>query len=918
MAAVQRGSISDRNSRNYSIRLCAAGTAFILAMGLPIAAAPADAQPVPRPGPAAPASEATAGPARTVTGLVEDTSGGAIAGARVRIACEAHPVVEIVTDQNGQFRSDGLPAASCVVGAASELFAPREVSIDLERRQSAFVRLVLEIAGLESEVTVTPARGEIERTFDVPEAVSVATREDLESRPITILPQALRDETGVLVQQTTTAQGSPFIRGFSAQRLVYLLDGVRFNTATFRAGATQYLGWLNPSAVQRLEVVRGPASVQFGSDALGGSINVLSLQPSFSAGATVVAGHAEVGLGSADRQASLDAQVTVSGPRAALVAGGSARRVGELRSGGGRDSHSALARFLGLPSSTLYERLPGTDFSQAGGYVAASWQAGADTLLRGFYTHEEQHGVGRYDRLLGGDGLSRSDFDPQRLDFAYLRVERAALGPLAAATATLSLNRQQDDRVEQARPSSALERETSRVLAMGYQAQATWLGPGRQAVTFGGEAFDEFIASGRVIERDGMARRERGEIPDGTRYTSAGGFVQATLASRGGRLMVRAGARAGHFVFRTREDPLLGVARDRVASSALTFNTGVVWRLRPSLNATVNVGRGFRAANAYDLGAIGISGAGFEVSTTTAARLGAEIGTSDGADAVTTGRAVGSLGPESAYAFEAGLKWLGARTSASLTVFDMELVDIIQRRTAIFGADAAGTIVAGYEIVEVDGAGRAYIETDPRPLLTRVNVDRARIAGFEGDLQARLGASWIAGLNAAYSRGSELAPGQPPLRRMPPLVGAARVKWEPATGGWWAEAVATFAAPQERLSQGDLNDARIGARRTRSSIAAFFNGTAADLGLVRDGRLVATGETLAEVQARLLDGASASYLFTRTPGFVVVAARAGWRVSPHLDLTVIVDNVLDRNYRWHGSGVDAPGVNLQAKVRIRY
>ena len=108
-----------------------------------------------------------------------------------------------------------------------------------------------------------------------------------------ILPQALQQEPGVLVQQTTTAQGSPFIRGFSAQRLVYLLDGVRFNTSTFRAGATQYLGWINPGLVDRIEVVRGPASVQYGSDALGGTINVLASRPPFNPSGTAVSGSVE-------------------------------------------------------------------------------------------------------------------------------------------------------------------------------------------------------------------------------------------------------------------------------------------------------------------------------------------------------------------------------------------------------------------------------------------------------------------------------------------------------------------------------------------------------------------------------------------------------------------------------------------------
>ena len=69
--------------------------------------------------------------------------------------------------------------------------------------------------------------------------------------------------------------------------------------------------------------------------------------------------------------------------------------------------------------------------------------------------------------------------------------------------------------------------------------------------------------------------------------------------------------------------------------------------------------------------------------------------------------------------------------------------------------------------------------------------------------------------------------------------------------------------------------ARIGATRTAATIASYFSGTATDRGLVRDGRLVATGETLAQVQARVLGTGTVVPLFTNTPGFVVFGARAG-------------------------------------------
>ncbi|MGH9160845.1 MAG: TonB-dependent receptor [Vicinamibacteraceae bacterium] len=855
---------------------------------------------------------------RSLAGIVEDPSGGAVFGALVSVTC-ADVSRSARTDAVGQFSVERLPAVRCSVEATAQLLRPSRVEVDLTNRSSGFVRLVLSLADLTSEVTVTPTRGEQERTFDVPDAVSVATREELDTRPLQILPQALREETGVLVQQTTTAQGSPFIRGFSAQRIVYLLDGVRFNTSTFRAGAAQYLGWINPSLVQRMEVVRGPASVQYGSDALGGTVNVLSLRPELTPPGTRAGGTLQLFAGSADRSIGGDLLANVRMRRVALRGGVSTRRVGDLRPGGAEDSHSALTRFLGLSSQELYSRLPDTGFDQSGGHVAGTFPLGPGAHVDLQYAHETQSNVSRYDRIIGGDGLFRSQFDPQRLDFGYARLQRARTGPFDSVQATISVNRQQDDRLEQRGPDTDIESETGRVTAVGYQAQGTWLIRGVHGVTVGGEAFDESIGASRLTEAAGTGSRiaSRPEIPDGSRYTSAGLFLQDTFDLLDGRLGLRGGVRAGYFSFRVPADPSLGVTADSVTMSDVTFQTGAVWRLTEALNATLSIGRGFRAANAYDLGAIGISGGGFEIAPTTAEGVGALIGSDDGTDAVATDAPVEPLGPESSYAFEGGIKVRTSRLTASLLFFDLELVDIIQRRTAIFPTSVVGETFAGYTVTQQDEAGRAFIAQDPRPIVTRVNVDRARVVGVDADLQVRLAPAWLAGGWWSVANGREIETDNV-LRRMPPPMGGLRLKWEPTNRGLWAEGTVAFARTQTRLNGGDLGDARIGAGRTADDIAAFFTGTATDLGLVQDGRLVATGETLAAVQARVLGGAAEAPLYTATPGFVVLGLRAGTRLTSRLDLTVIAENLTDRNYRWHGSGVDAPGVNVQVRTRWRF
>jgi outer membrane receptor protein involved in Fe transport len=357
---------------------------------------------------------------------------------------------------------------------------------------------------------------------------------------------------------------------------------------------------------------------------------------------------------------------------------------------------------------------------------------------------------------------------------------------------------------------------------------------------------------------------------------------------------------------------------ERIATQAVTGHAGAVVSLSQAWKATVSASRGFRAANAFDLSAIGVSGGGgFEISPGRAAEAGAIIGSSDGAEAVATGRSVAALGPESVYAFEAGLRFGTRRVSASATAFDLELMDLIQRRTLLFSESMVGTTISGQEIVRQDAAGRAYVAIDPRPIATRVNVDRARIAGVELDGQVRVGQRWLARAYFAMANGHQLETGAS-LRRMPPAAGGVVVRWERAPSGLHVEGTVAFARPQTRLSGGDLSDPRIGGLRTRASIASFFNGSAVDLGLVRDGVLVPTGETLAQVQTRVLGDAASAPLFSEGRGFVVLGARAAWRIRSNAELVLIGENLADRNYRLYGSGVDAPGVNLQIRTRVRF
>jgi len=267
------------------------------------------------------------------------------------------------------------------------------------------------------------------------------------------------------------------------------------------------------------------------------------------------------------------------------------------------------------------------------------------------------------------------------------------------------------------------------------------------------------------------------------------------------------------------------------------------------------------------------------------------------------------------YQYDIGLKGRAGRVSGTVNAFDMELFDFIQRRSLVFPEPIVGTTISGFQILRQDSAGLAYIAQDIRPIASRVNVDRARILGFDAEGEVRVKASWTGSAFFSVANGRALPSGEF-VRRMPPPMGGAKLRWH--KDRLWGEGVLHMALDQTRLNSGDLSDARIGGLRTRASIATFFNGTATDLGLVRDGVLLRTGETLAAVQSRVLGAAASAPLFTLHPGFAVVGLRGGVRLAEALDLSVMAENLFDRNYRLYGSGLDAPGRNVHARVSYRF
>src|SRR5699024_7134498 len=92
----------------------------------------------------------------------------------------------------------------------------------------------------------------------------------------------LKNSGQIYIQKSQLGGGSPMIRGFATNRLLITVDGVRINTAIFRGGNVQNVISIDPLAVENTEIIMGPGSVIYGSDAVGGVMNFYTLEPHFS------------------------------------------------------------------------------------------------------------------------------------------------------------------------------------------------------------------------------------------------------------------------------------------------------------------------------------------------------------------------------------------------------------------------------------------------------------------------------------------------------------------------------------------------------------------------------------------------------------------------------------------------------------
>ena len=223
----------------------------------------------------APAANISSQRSLSISGRVVDRNGAAIPNATIRLASNnSDQVLNAVADGNGVFTLGNVPSGSYRLEILSNGFARSVQTIDVNETAASIPDVVLSPAQLSAEVTVTATRS-VESIAAVPSSITVVDEEQLRNQ--VDLSNSLVDALGKLVpglapgSQSISTYGQT-LRGRNA---MVLIDGVPQSTTR---NITRDLATIDPSAIERVEVIRGTTSI-YGEGATGGIISITTKRP---------------------------------------------------------------------------------------------------------------------------------------------------------------------------------------------------------------------------------------------------------------------------------------------------------------------------------------------------------------------------------------------------------------------------------------------------------------------------------------------------------------------------------------------------------------------------------------------------------------------------------------------------------------
>lgn len=623
-----------------------------------------------------------------------------------------------------------------------------------------------------SETTVTATGTEID-SFEVSTPVTVFDRRTLDERMPENAAELLRSEPGVDVNGVGPNQSRPVIRGQRGLRVLFMENGLRMNNARRQSDFGEIPGLVDVDSVEVVEVVRGPASVLYGSDAIGGVLNLIARGPVFGGGLT---GHAGARYGSAGDGWKASAAVARGGDDLSFEVGVTRRDVDDYDAASGsfgeiRLDDGATVIDSGLEDDSLF------------GHVAYSLGSASQIGLRLNRYRADATGFGFVDpTLIDANDPFRirilypfQDFDRWTLSYIGAGLESPLTDTIEVQAYHQSNDRQLANDIDISIPGrpgvpgvlvEADSLNFTDLDTMGLRLEVVTGVANRHLLTYGAEFYedDSFNTDRSTTTTSLVFPGPPGTIPVGVvtddvanapnaENSSGGLFAQIELApSESWKVTV--GGRYQDVATRAQATPGWEVGGLDFDDHSLVGAVSALYRVSDSLRLVGSFGTAFRAPNIVERLFNGPTpeGAGFQILNP-------------------------DLVSEESENIDLGLKYRRRNVLFDLTFFRNDIDDgIIQ------------DFLSPAEVAMLPAELQARIAASQASFVVRqVNADRLRFEGVEMRIDYRSDGGWSVGGNYTHISDERIDSLNPPTGDLFADKYNAYFRWEPELERFWAE-----------------------------------------------------------------------------------------------------------------------------------
>ncbi|WP_224484160.1 TonB-dependent receptor [Robertkochia aurantiaca] len=757
-----------------------------------------------------------------------------------------------VTDFNGnadvsEFSSDQTLLISHI--------AYRSYTTDINTLRAQDFKVFLKPLSNELDAVVVSASRWKQEKQDIVQRIAQIDREEILLSSPQTSADLLSRSGQVYVQKSQLSGGSPMIRGFSTSRLLLAVDGVRMNNAIFRSGNIQNVISIDPLSVANTEVLFGPGSVIYGSDAIGGVMSFSFLEPKLAQGDdTAFSGNAYSRFSTVNNELTLHADVNLGNKKWAYLGSWTYSDYGDLKMGSNGPEEYLRPEYvvtvngndrvvenedpeLQVPTGfeqfstlnkLLYKPSENWDYKATLYYSATGDNPRYDRLIRyrGDQLRSAEWYYGPQRWLLGSLQLSHHQnnfwYNEMRFTQAYQRYEE-------------SRNDRDFGEVERFTTEEALDVYSSNLDMERILSSKGKLFYGLEYI------FNKVHSEGYVTDIDsGEQLPTASRYPDGASWQSLAAYSNLEYKpSR--RLTLVGGVRYNHFwvgadFSENNQYYDFPFVTSDISTGAVTGSAGLNWQPNRLLRWRLNLSSGFRAPNVDDIGKVFDSEPGSVV-----------VPNPD-------------LDPEYAYNTDLDVQLnFNNKLVVQMAVFYTYLEDAMVRRD--YSLD-------GREFIEYNGE------------LSRIqaiqNAARARIYGFEANLDLRITNALNLTSALSLSRGTEEQDDgtQAPLRHAPPLFGSTHLIWKKG--------------------------------KVLMDMYADYNGS------IDFEDLAPSERSKPFIYATDENGNPYS------PSWYTLNVRGRYRFDFPLSLNAGLENLTDQRYRTYSSGIVAPGFNFYLALNYSF